>query len=219
MHVLCGRVKVVTVAARIRIVLPALLAAAALAAPASQAGLISGLLGGSCPSGGTQVFAPWQDYASYNPAPNGGLESGSTGWSLSGGAAVATGNEPFLRTGSHSLSLPSGSIATSPVVCLGSKELFVRMFAADAGGTDSGLRVRIYWYGLLNSLLGVSNFTTFAPGTKWAPTSKVDSNGGIVPLLPLLGSTSARIELTPLGSGSRWQLDDLYIDPYISRIG
>ena len=28
-----------------------------------------------------------------------------------------------------------------------------------------------------------------------------------------LSSSSARIEITPLGSGSRWQIDDLYIDP------
>ena len=207
-------------AARVRFVLPVVLAAAALAAPASQAGLISGLLGGNCPSGGTQVFAPWQDYASYNLAPNGGVENGSTGWSLSGGASVVAGNEPFLPTGSHSLSLPSGGTATSPVVCLGSQQLFVRMFASDAGGTDSGLRVRVVWYGLLNTVLGISDFATFAPGYGWAPTGKVNSSGGlVVPLLPILGSTSARILITPLGSGSRWQLDDLYVDPYISRIG
>src|SRR5437868_10962030 len=75
------------------------LAALALSAPAANAGLISGLLGGNCPSTGTQVFATWNDYASYFLAPNGGLENGSTGWSLSGGAAVVSGNEPFLPTG------------------------------------------------------------------------------------------------------------------------
>jgi hypothetical protein len=31
-------------------------------------------------------------------------------------------------------------------------------------------------------------------------------------------STSARIQITPLGSGSRWQIDDVYIDPCIGRI-
>jgi len=190
--------------------------AASAAAPA-KADLIGSLLTGNCPTSGTQVFAPWGDYASYFLAPNGGLEAGSTGWSLSGGASVVSGNEPFLWSGTHSLRLPSGSSAMSPVTCIGPQNLYVRMFGSDAGGADSGLRVRVYWYGLLNKLLGFSDYTTFAPGNAWAPTSKLSS--GSVPLLavPLLGSTSARIQFTPLGSGSAWQIDDLYVDPWLSR--
>ena len=48
-------------------------------------------------------------------------------------------------------------------------------------------------------------------------TSKL--NSGSVPLLavPLLGSTSARIQFTPLGSGSAWKVDDVYVDPWLSR--
>ena len=124
--------------ARLRYLVPAVLAAAAFSVPAANAGLISGLLGGNCPTGGSQVFAPWQDYASYLLAPNGGLELGTTSWSVSGGASVVSGNEPFLPTGTHSLSLPSGSSALSPVVCLGQNQLFIRMFGKDAGGTDRG---------------------------------------------------------------------------------
>jgi hypothetical protein len=196
-------------------VVTAVLAASA-AAPA-KADLIGSLLTGNCPTSGTQVFAPWGDYASYFLAPNGGLELGSTGWSLNGGASVVSGNEPFLPTGTHSLRLPSGSSAMSPVTCIGPKNLFVRMFGKDTGGTDSGLRVRVYWYGLLNKLLGFSDYTTFGAGGGWAPTSKLNSSS--VPLLavPLLGSTSARIQFTPLGSGSAWQVDDVYVDPWLSR--
>jgi hypothetical protein len=139
----------------------------------------SGLLGGNCPSGGTQVFAAWQDFANYNLAPNGGFEFGTTGWLLSGGAKVVDGNEPFFPTGTHSLSLPSGSSALSPVVCLGPKQLYVRMFAADAAGSDSGLRVRVVWYGLLNKALGISDYAAFEPGHDWSPTSKLNSSGGM----------------------------------------
>lgn len=207
-------------AARLRYLVLVALAAAAFSVPAASAGLIGNLLGGSCPTGGSQVFAPWQDYASYLLAPNGGLELGTTGWSSSGGAAVVSGNEPFLATGTHSLALPSGSSALGPVVCLGQDQLFIRMFAKDAGGTDGGLRVRVIWYGLLNQVLGISDFATFGPGSQWSPTSKLNSSGGLaVPLLPIVGSTSARVQLTPIGSGSRWQIDDLYIDPCIGRVG
>jgi hypothetical protein len=212
-------------AARLRLLIPAVLAAAALSAPAANAGLIGDLLGGSllsgnCPGGGSQVFAPWQDFANYYLAPNGSFELGTNGWQLSGGAGVVSGNEPFLPTGTHSLALPSGSRALSPVICLGPKQIYVRMFATDAGGQDSGLRVRVVWYGLLNTVLGATDFATFEPGSGWSPTSKLNSFGGLqVPLVPLLGSTSARVEITPLGSGSRWQIDDLYIDPSVIRVG
>jgi hypothetical protein len=205
--------------ARLRVLVPAMAVAATLCVPAANADLISGLLGGNCPTSGSQVFAQWGDYASYYLAQNGGLENGSTGWTLSGGSVVA-GNQPFFRSGTHSLSLPSGSSALSPAVCLGPKDLYVRMFATDSRGSDSGLRVRVVWYGLLNKVLGITDVATYTPGGAWAPSDKLGSSGGLqVPLIPLLGSTSARIELTPLGGGSRWQIDDLYVDPWVTAVG
>src|SRR5437764_3907121 len=91
-----------------------------LAAPAAQANLLS-ILPGSC---GNQIesqpFAPWGDYSSYTPVPGGSFEQGTVGWLLSGGAAIATGNESFHVGGardSHSLALPTGSSATSPASC------------------------------------------------------------------------------------------------------
>jgi hypothetical protein len=192
------------------------LLAMALCAPAANADLLGlgGLLGGNCPTSGTKVFAPWGDYHLYYLAPNGGLESGSNGWSLSGGASVTGGNQPFLASGGHSLYLPSGSKAISPVTCIGPQQLAIRMFGSDKSGSDSGVRVRVLWYGLANQLLGASDYATFKPGSGWAPTSSVNSGGGINLLLPLLGSTSARVQFTPLGSGSNWKIDDLYVDPW-----
>ena len=209
-------------AARLRLLVPAVLAATAFSVPAANAGLdFGGLLGGNCPSGGTQVFAPWQDFANYYLAPNGSFEFGTTGWSLSGGAKVVDGNEPFLPTGTHSLSLPSGSSALSPAVCLGPKQLYVRMFAADAGGTDSRPArarrlVRPPEQGARDHRLSRSS----SPAAAGRRPSKLNSSGGLqVPLLPILGSTSARVQITPLGGGSNWQIDDLYIDPCVVRIG
>jgi hypothetical protein len=194
--------------------------AAALSAPAANADLLpglGGLLGGNCSGGGTQVFAAWDDYHSYYLAPNGGLENGSSGWSLSGGATVVSGNQPYGKTGTHSLLLPSGSSATSPALCIGPSELGLRMFGSDAGGSDSGLRARVIWYGLLNKVLGTTDYATFTPGRGWEPTAIVDSRHGFNFVLPILGSTSARLQLTPLGSGSNWRIDDLYVDPIASR--
>jgi hypothetical protein len=191
--------------------------AVALSAPAANAGLIGGLIGNNCPTSGAQVFAPWSDFRSYYLAPNGGFENGTTGWTLSGGASIASGNQPFFGSGTHSMSLPSGSRALSPTTCIGPYALSLRMFGSDVSGTDRGVHVRVLWYGLLNQLLGSSDYATFNPGGKWAPTSSVNSSGGFNLLLPLLGSTSARIELTPLGTGSKWKIDDVYVDPWASR--
>jgi hypothetical protein len=196
-----------------------------LAVPAASAkssglgDLLGGLLSANCNSSGSQVFAQWADYANYFLAPNGGFENGSTGWSLGGGASVVSGNEPFYASGGHALSLPSGSTATSPTTCIGAGDLFVRMFGADRGGADTGLHVRVVWYGLLNKVLGISDFNTYAPGSDWSPTDKLSSGGGsiAISLLPIVGSTSARVQLTPIGAGSRWLIDDLYIDPSGAR--
>jgi hypothetical protein len=183
---------------------------------ASARGNLLGL-GGMCGGSTSKPFTPWNDFASYYLAPNGGVESGSNGWSLNGGASVGSGNEPFLATGSHSLTLPSGSSATSPATCIGTNSPTLRMFVEDFGGSDSGLRVRVAWYGLLNMLLGTTEYATFAPGVGWAPSNIVPTVVGISGLIPILGSTSARITLTPLGAGSSWSVDDIYIDPLASR--
>jgi hypothetical protein len=207
--------------ARLRLSLLTLLVASVVGATASGAGAASarkdllGLGGSNCPTSGNQTFAPWGDTHPYYTVPNGGLESGSNGWSLRY-ASVVSGNEPFYANGSHSLALPSGSTATSPVVCIGPHDLGIRMFVSDAGGTDSGLHVRVQWYGLLNTLLGVSDYGTFTPGQGWGPSASVDSNGGFNLLLPLVGSTSARIQLTPIGSGSNWRADDVSVDPWLT---
>jgi hypothetical protein len=199
------------------LVVAALAPSVAHAARPGHADLLGGLIGGSCPFPSSKVFAPWGDNHGYYLAPNGGLEAGSYGWKLSGGASVVSGNEPFYGSGSHSLSLPSGSSATSPVTCIGPDNLAIRMFGADKGGTDSGLRVRVVWYGLLNTVLGISDYTTFKGGGAWSPTATCDSRGGFNLILPILGSTYARVQLTPIGAGSAWKIDDLYVDPWESR--
>jgi len=197
--------------------------AAAVAAPAAGAGLIGSvpIVGGAVAPNcgkGAQVFAPWGDYATYYPVQNGGLESGSSGWTLTGGASVVRGNEPFYISGpgAYSLSLPSGSTATSPATCIGTANLFIRMLGIDAGGRDSGLRIRVIFRGgLLSSVLGVFDFRTTPPTGTWQPTLPTLSLGSLgIPL----GSQSMQIQLSPVGSGSAWRIDDLYVDPWANGI-
>src|SRR5439155_27200523 len=67
----------------------------------------------------SQPFKAWGDNASYELAPDNAAES-SADWTLSGGAGIATGNEPWKMhgaTNSHSVHLPSGSSATTAPIC------------------------------------------------------------------------------------------------------
>jgi hypothetical protein len=185
-------------------------AVAGLASPApAKAGLLGGvtglLLGPDC-GATTQPFAPWGDFASYFPAPDGTFEQGGSGWILAGGAKVVSGNSSY-SSGAHSLSLPSGSLAISPPTCIGTLDPTIRMFGVDPG-TDSGLQVKVVFHDLLGGLVSVLDYGRLDGGNTWAPTGKVLSLGS----LPL-GSRTMQVILTPAGAGSAWRIDDLYVDP------
>src|SRR5919108_4034092 len=118
-----------TVAKRPLFALVAALCALAPAAPAQAGSLLSGVLPGivspsdtpsTCDTAASQPFARWGDMRSYVLVPGGAFEPGSAGWKLSGGAKVASGNEPFYvhsTADRYSLYLPKGSSATTPPMC------------------------------------------------------------------------------------------------------
>src|SRR2546427_11620851 len=84
------------------------------AAPASAG------LGLTCPSSTSTPFAGWQDYAHYAFVPDGGFESGGSGWTLSGGARAVSGDGAYYVHGSAaptSLRLPAGASPTRPPRC------------------------------------------------------------------------------------------------------
>jgi hypothetical protein len=175
-------------------------------------GLLSGLLGGGC--GATApVFLPWGDYAGYYFAPNGGLESGTSGWSLSGGAAVVTqGNEPWYLAGfgSHALSIPAGGSASTSV-CFGLTYPAVRFFAAGSGG-DATIHVRVVSRSLLG-ILSVLDGGTFTAGSTGRPSPKLST------LFSALGSPLGSKTMTLQFTVERGtaQIDDLFVDPFLMK--
>src|SRR3954454_10566009 len=110
----------------------ALLALAATAGSA-KADLLPGLLGGNC-GATSEVFAPWNDPAGYYFASNGGFESGTTNWSVGGGASVVADNDAYdlSGNGSHALRMPAGSTAAVNV-CYGFTYPAIRFTAAGNG--------------------------------------------------------------------------------------
>jgi hypothetical protein len=198
-------------AARRRLALLALAAASLLAAGLSgTAQAQSSPLTDQC--AGQQLsrpFLPWLDLDSYTLAGDGGFEAGASGWTLSGGATVVSGNEPWHvrgATDAQSLNLPVGASATSPAVCIGLLDPTARLFARSLGGTlevDATVNT-----GAVSAVVPVG---VIAAGSKWAPTSPLPVLANLTTLVSN-GTGSVTFSFTALGGGV--QIDDLYVDPF-----
>lgn len=171
------------------------------AAPASAG------LGLACPDATSTPFTPWSDYANYAYTPNGGFESGSNGWSVSGGRVVA-GNESYFIHSSgdeSSLSLPAGGSATSPAMCISLLSGKMRFVAK--GDPGARVKVQIIYRGVLSSVLGILDGGTYPVNGSWSPSPEIGMLGGVLPLL----TSSVSFRFTAVnGSVS---LDDVYLDP------
>ena len=179
-------------------------------APQAQAGLLP-----SCPGTFSKPFAQWGDGAWYSLVGDGAFESGGAGWSLSGGAKVVDGNEPFYVHGAgehRSLLLPRGSSATSPPVCIVLGRPKARLFAVAPGGSGS-FRVEI----LNRSLLGILSIIdggVVNAGSRWAPSQPLSLLGSN--LGSALWATNVQLRFQPLGDSSV-VIDDVYVDPWVIR--
>jgi hypothetical protein len=183
----------------------------AVSAATAKAGLIQSLIGGGCgPT--TNAFAQFGDARSYYFTNNGGFEAGTSGWTLAGDAKVVPGNEPFFLSGGgdSSLSLPSGSSATSSGLCFGVLDPGLRFLAVAPNGPAT-LHVQIVANGLLG-VLAVIDGGTIQVGSSWAPTEVFSTLGS--QLSVPLGTKTIKVVLTSSGDV---QVDDLYIDPFLMK--
>ena len=161
----------------------------------------------------SQPFLPWLDVGHYFLFAGGDLES-TRGWTLSGGAQLVAGNEPYLVTSrgdTHSLLLPPGSAARTASACVDSAEPTVRFFVRNTGSPLSTLRVDVQF----EDALGVQHSLPTGlvlGGGNWAPSLPTLLVANLLPLLP--GKhTPVRLRFVPQGAGA-WQIDDVYVDPF-----
>ena len=191
-----------------------IIAALALSSTA-KAGLIGTGSASYCDPNARQVFAPWNDSSYYASLLNGGFEGGSTGWNLSGGARVVSGNEPFLvgdEKDSHSLLLPSGSSATSGTVCFALGDWHLRLFARNVGSPTGGLHVQVVVPSLLGAPLAVLDGGTISANGTWAPSPRLEL--ALCNISSLIGTRAVAFRFTPVGIGASYQIDDVYLDPW-----
>jgi hypothetical protein len=200
---------------RLWLVVSVVVATTALAVPAASASLSSGLL----PSCGatSQPFAPWGDGSSYCAFPNLGFESGKTGWTVTGTTSVVSANEPWHVSGpgTHALQLAPGATALSSPLPVNLLDPWIRFFA-HSQNANGPLLVQVRFRGLLGNLTGLLNFGSLSPGgfPSWQPTQTVLS----ALALPLLTST-AQVKVTSQARSGSWQVDDLYLDPRVVKLG
>jgi hypothetical protein len=206
-----------TACRRLAAVLASTLGALALFAPAANAGPISDNADCTAQPAFSQVFMPWLDLANYGLSPDGGLEGGAAGWTLTGGAAVGAGNESFFVGGgsdASSLSLPAGSRATSAPTCVGLEWPTIRFFARSSGtGLLSSLRTEVLFEDGLTGAVRALPIGTVLPSSYWAPTTQMVMIVNTFGALMKDGMIPVAFRFTPVGSGS-WEIDDLYVDPY-----
>lgn len=177
-------------------------------AASAQAGVISTNLCDSATL--TQPFAAWGDSSFYKLAPGGDFASGASSWSLSGGASVVGGGEPFAVagvTGSSSLYLPAGSSAQSSTTCVDAAYPTMRMFYK--GSANSILQVAVVYVNPAGIPTAIP-VGTLKPGSTWAPTPVLTTMSAI-PSALTSGVTQMAIRFTAI-TGSA-QVDGVLVDP------
>jgi hypothetical protein len=169
-----------------------------------------------CTTPTSQAFLFANDKKDYVLAPGGNLESSLSGWSLTGGAATVAGSAPAVTgapAGGKSLLIPSGGSVTSAPMCVGAHSPFFR-FQTRNTGTPGSLKVEVLYLDG-PKFTGEREAGTISAGATWAPTNRLSLSQGI---MGVNGSSTSQatvaFRFTPVGTGGRWQVDDLYVDPY-----
>lgn len=173
----------------------------------------TGLAAAACPVPATTTpFSALGDTSSYFLVPGGSFEASGTSWSLDSAQLTAGGP---TAADSESVTINSGGSATSPAFCLDATMPAIRFYVKEAQvGSD----------------LNVSLVVPVQDDAGWSPqivlpVGTVQDGSAMswtAPALPLLtrflgyGSVDAQLRFSVPTSTGRWQLDDVYVDPYRS---
>jgi hypothetical protein len=161
-----------------------------------------------------QPFAAFGDSLDYVLAPNGSFES-TDGWEFTAGAAAIPGNDPFqLQSGDDAnvLSMPAGSTATSPLMCVDPSYPTFR-FAERQLGRKGALRIEVSYPFSDGGKFHRADAVRQAGTDGWTITDPLDlrpDRGGDIPgwrpmAIRFIAKDGARSE--------GFQIDDVYVDP------
>jgi hypothetical protein len=160
----------------------------------------------------SQPFAHWGDSNDYKLVPGGSFENGASGWTLSHGASIVKGSEPFGVTGSvgaSSVNLPAGASVTSPFTCVDAAYPTFRFFARNNGLLSTVLVSVVYKLPLLGLEVAVP-VGPVALSPTWSPSLPMLTASVLTGLLHG-GTVPMGIRFTAVTGSS--QIDDVYVDP------
>jgi hypothetical protein len=192
----------------------------AVGAGAGMAGSKASHSGCTVQSATAQPFLPWNDSHLYFLAPGGSMESDLTaaGWTLSGGAGLVPGSEPYDVTGnpadSMSLGLPDRSSAQTPPICVTIHDPALRVFVSNAGKKNAVLFVTSHFLGS-DGKWHSHNLGEVKAGPGWSLTNPIKFADSVQPGPD--GTGQVAFEFTPAHGKGDWQIDDLYVDPLKSQ--
>lgn len=201
---------------RKRTALMGLVAATAVAAAAITGTAAAATVSADNPCGYSTFFSPFKgfgDVNTYVPVPGGSFEPGQAAWTL-GGSSVGTGNETYYVNSTkdtRSLTLPAGSSATSPAMCIAVDYRTIRFFALNSGNSSSTLRVDLVY--VKSGVPQVQFVGRITSANKWQPSPILTYNTGA---FGCVGSINVAFRFTVEGSGS-WKIDDAYVDPRLHK--
>jgi hypothetical protein len=161
----------------------------------------------ACTTGAlSQPFLAFKDKSFYTLAPGGDFATGA-GWELTGGATIASATQPDGATGGV-LDLPSRAQATSPPVCITAEYPTARAWARNLVGSEG---VSFFVSYLRNGVWTAPKSTGQFHGDKsgaWLLSNSLNIQPSSTP-----GWQQARFTLVAGGTKSRFQVDELWVDP------
>jgi hypothetical protein len=165
----------------------------------------------------TQPFAQWGDTNSYKLVPGGDFEGALAGWTLTGGAKLVAGSEPFGATGAlgkSSMYLPAGASVQSPFTCVDFAYPTFRLFAHNNGLLSTVAVSIVYKEPLLGSLtlpVGV-----IALDGSWQPSAQFQTLSAEQSLVNYLlaGGAMPQVALRFTALTGPSEIDDVFVDPH-----
>jgi hypothetical protein len=162
----------------------------------------------------SQPFSDLRDNRDYVLAPGGDFsDPNGDGWQLYGGARIVDATRPDGTTGG-SLYMPSGSTAVSPVMCVDMTYPTARLWARTLGG-DGDVSFSVSYAGTKTELRPQDVGHVHGDHGLW----KLSGDVHIKPELAgkEFGWRRVAFVLTAGGKTGEFEIDDIYVDPRMSR--
>jgi hypothetical protein len=191
----------------------ATIGASAMSALPAQASVLNAAYCQAAPI--TQPFTNWGDNNDYVLAPGGAFAGATTNWTLSGGAQLRGGGEPYDVSGTaaaSSLTLPSGASVQSPSFCVNGRYPTFRFFGRNDSLTSTVLVQVVVREPLLGQLAVPVGIVSLSGS--WQPSAMMLTGSGL-PSLLTSGQAEVALRFTALLGSSH--IDDVYVDPRMGR--